>query len=137
LAFQTLRRVKFIVEPDFTWRDFNPNTNFGGMAVTGYEAVEARYMILGKLLFFSVDLRATLAAPFTNYVKFTIPEGKTAKGPKGQGAGAVVWNAGSLTPGHWGAGSNGSTIDFAITPGYANYGAGLWIGIANGFIEIV
>jgi hypothetical protein len=132
-AFQTLRRVKFIVEETFSFGDFNPQTNYNGMAATGLNEYRARYLKIGKFFLFSYDSLATVAAPFTNNVTITIPY--TVKGDRQQGGGAVVSNGGAGESGFFTAVADTNTVIFhRVNDG--NWGAGFLEIVCNGFIEI-
>jgi len=134
-AFQTLRRVKFIIEENFSFGDFDPQVNWNGMTVSAVNIRKARYLKLFKLFFVSVDIQATLAAPLTLNVTITIPEtiyGTSTEYQSGAGSGnsggpavTLVWQA------------QGTTDKILIYRyDFANYGAGVFRGVFNGFLEI-
>lgn len=140
IAFQTLRRIKFIIESDFQWKDFDPNLNFYGMTVTNLLVPRCRYLLLGNIIYFSIDIRCTLGGAAANIITVSLPENiitpPTNYSSATQGGGAFYTNAGVEETGFWLSRANRNTIDFQRA-GYANFGAGAFIGIANGFIEII
>lgn len=139
VAFQILRRIQFIVEDTFSWGDFDPQIDWGGMAATGIEVGRCRYLKIWNFLWFSIDIRASLAAPFTTQVGITLPGTSTGGGdysPKRvQGGAMIVYNAGVES-----IGSHDITDDTNVTyikrPALAAYTAGLFIVIGTGFIEV-
>lgn len=137
-VFQQLRRVKFVVENSFSFGDFDPEINWNGMAATAVDVRRARYLKIFKMFWFSVDIRATLAAPFAAGVFITLPSViiSNANEKSGvQGGGAYMFNAGTAEVGTW-SGNAGTNILNAYRPGTAVHTAGAFIFIANGFLEI-
>jgi hypothetical protein len=119
----------------FSFGDFDPQTNFNGMTVTDYLVNRARYLRIGKLFFFSLDVRATLAAPFAQSVSYTIPAIASGTIASVQGGGVYAYNAGAADNGAWGI-TGTTSIIYSLRPLLAPYTAGSYIFIANGFIEI-
>lgn len=122
---------------DFFFKDFEPATNFGTMTVTNYTVNRARYFSLWKFCWFSIDIRATLAAPLGTTVVVSLPVSappiKTLA--EVQGAGAYMFNAGVAETGTWSISGGQNAINIH-RPGTAAFTAGSFIVIANGFIEI-
>lgn len=135
-AFRILRRTLFVYESDFTFQTFDPQINWNGMVATAISTNRARFLRISKTLLFSIDIRATLAAPFATSLSVAIPQGGTSAGTQVQGGGAYMFNAGVAEVGTWSTLENGGVI-MAQRPGNAAYTAGSFIFIANGFIELV
>lgn len=138
VAFQTLRRVKFIIENDFRFVEFDPNPSFGGMTVTNYSAPKCRILILNKIAFVSINISATLAAPFTNIVTVTLPDNIITSISASQKGATQIANAGAEEVGIWQSLSGTNTIGFLRTVGGVgtNYSAGVWNIRLNTFLEI-
>jgi len=137
VAFSVLRRIKFIIEGDFSFGDFDPQSNFNGMTVTNYLVNRARYLRIGNLFIFSLDIRATLAAPFAVRVDYTIPVTAAGTSSSVQGGGAWGYNAGVIESGAvWGINGASNAI-YSLRPALAAYTAGSYIFVANGLIEAI
>jgi hypothetical protein len=136
VSFSLLRRIKFIIEGDFSFGDFDPQSNFNGMTVTNYLVNRARYLRIGNLFIFSLDIRATLAAPFAQAVNYTIPATATGTSASVQGGGIYGYNAGVADNGAWGI-TGATNIIYSLRPSLAAYTAGSYIFIANGVIEVI
>jgi hypothetical protein len=136
VAFSILRRISFITLPDFQFGDFDPATNFSTMAATAYEVKRARFLRINKFLWFSIDLRATLAAVFVQAITITLPATAAGDSTTAQGVSGIGENAGA------GEGSLGIIVGETSTlqiyrPSIAAYSAGNWKSRINGFIEVV
>lgn len=136
-TFQKLRKIPFAIESTFEFQVFDPKVNWGGMTITTIALSRAKYIRLNKLLLFSFDIQATLAAPLANIVKITLPELCVGAGLSSsvQACAAEMANAGAGATGTWTVYGGSNTIDLQITSGAA-FGAGLFRGSANGFIEV-
>lgn len=132
-AFQVLRRIKFIVEDDFTFTDFDPQTDFSGMTVTNYLVNRARGIKIGSIFYFSINISATVAAPLASIIRVTLPY--TAFSSGDQFGASQNLNAGTSEVGFYIIANGLNGLSFA-RPGYANFGAGATQVAANGFIEV-
>lgn len=136
LAFSVLRRIVFLTPDDFSFGDFDPQTNFNGMAGTVYTVNKARYLKIFKMLWFSIDISATLAAVFTTNITVTMPA--TANGGTGgyQGFVGVGENAGV---GELSAAQiqNGTNLLNIYRQAFGAYTAGTWHSRINGFMEVI
>lgn len=136
-AFQILRRIKFVVEDDFKWRDFDPQLNFGTMTATAVRVYSMRGLRIGNLFHFEGTIAATLAAVFTTDVKMTIPYAIYAGPTSLITAGSVpVMNAGAWESGWWFGLPNTNELNIRRFP-VANYTAGAFMSCVNGTIEVV
>jgi hypothetical protein len=137
-VFQQMRRVKFVVEDTFSFGDFDPQTNWNGMTVTGYQVYRARYLKIYKLLWLSIDIRATLAAPFAGSVDVTIPyviKGSDEVSGAQQSLFVRISNASTNEPGMCVAVANTNILTFFRIP-IAAFTAGSAILTYNGFLEV-
>lgn len=137
-AFGLLRRQMFAVKDSFTFTDFNPTVDFKGMTATAVNIRRSRYLSLNGLLFFQIDIAATLALPFTFEVQVSLPNGFTANLTNSsdlQAGGASITNAGTLEAGRWVIAGNTNVISLQRSAG-GNYAAGAFRCTANGFIEV-
>jgi hypothetical protein len=135
VAFQQLRRIPFLTEEIFAFGDFDPTIVWPGTA-TAVSVRRAKILKIWKFVFFSVDVRATLAVPFTQFGTLTIPYTARNDNPSSvQGAGAIVANAGTASVGHWQIASSTNLLTF-YRAALAAFTAGDAILIANGFIEV-
>lgn len=80
--FQQLRKVAFVVENTFSFGDFDPQIDWNGMTVTDVIIYRARYLKIWKLLFLSIDLKGTLAAPLADKYYLTLPPGNIIAGDR-------------------------------------------------------
>lgn len=131
VAFQQLRRILFVVEDDFKFRQWNPAISFGGMVASNFVLNYCRYCLINNTMFFSVNFQATLAAPFANQITLTLPESLVYLGAT-QAGGALIVNAGVAETGTW---QLGQRLGFFRT-GSANYTAGNFQAVANGVINL-
>lgn len=137
VAFSVLRRIKFIIEDNFSFGDFNPQLNYGGMTVTSPLIYRARYLKIFKIMWFSIDVTATLAAPFTFQIVATLPATTAGDSSSYQGFCGVGQNTGAgeiiLSQ------TLGTTNSLFIYRGNAtpNFTAGVWRARINGFIEVI
>ena len=139
VAFQQLRRVRFAVDSTFEWSDFDPQVDYDGAAHTAQVILASRYLLVNKILFFSLDIQATLAAPLSTRVRVTLPRNKTAGGTSSalQCGGTVGVDGGATVEvGSWQIIAGESHLDFR-RPGNIAFTAGFFRGIANGFIEVM
>lgn len=134
-AFSFLRRVTLLEPSDFSFGDFDPQINWSGMTVTNVEVNRCRYLKINKFIWFSIDIRATLAAPLAAIVSVDIPTGATALGPQVQGAGALFLNGGTGEIGSWSTIADRGFV-YAQRADFTNFSAGSWVFVANGFIEV-
>lgn len=133
-AFQVLRRIKFLVEDDFTWTNFTPTLDFGTMAATGI-TIDMKTMRVANTLFFRGQISATLAAVFGSQVLISLPSNGVVTSGFFLGGSIPVLNAGVWEAGQWVLGSDSNKL--RIRRGnVANYTAGLFSCILNGFIEV-
>jgi len=136
-AFQLLRRVKFMVEPDFEWETFNPQLNFGTMAATAVNIYDMRGLRVGNTFFFQGSIGATLAAVFTTDVQMTIPYNiYTSATSVIQGGCIPVMNAGAWDSGWWYASPNTNILNIRRAP-VAAYTAGAFMACLSGTIEVI
>jgi hypothetical protein len=139
-AFQTLRRVKFIIESDFTWRDFDPQFSANGMTVTNYVVLRSRYFKIQNLMWISVNLTATLAAPLNPYIQIVIPgvasalNNSTSTTPT-QGGSCCLQNAGLEYVGRWRLQALTSILGVTLAP-VANFTAGNTEILINAVLEV-
>lgn len=136
VLLQTLRRVKFVVENTFSFGDFDPQPNWFGMAATNVLIYRARYLRIYKFLWISVDISATLAAPFTNGIGITIPWTLAGDIASNQAFGARVSNNSVNDSGVVIGNGTFSAVLF-IRPVAANFTAGVTRITANGFFEVM
>lgn len=138
-AFQTLRRVSFVIEDTFSFGDFDPQINWKGMAATAVVVRRARYLRIFNFLLFSLDISATLAAPFATEVQVTLPDSKTTYGTQNnneaQGGAYNGSNAGVGETNPWNSNSGWSYLSLQRVNGAA-YTAGAFRAILNGFLEV-
>jgi len=135
-AFQSLKKIKFIVEPDFQWETFDPKVSWNGMAVNTVNVRSARALYLRDLLLFSLDIEGTVGAPLAPAVIVTLP--RTAAGDVGtyQSGGASGQDNGVATGQVWQV--QGTTnLLYIYRYDFANYTAGVFRGIANGALEVI
>lgn len=96
VAFQQLRRIKFIVEKDFSFGDYDCAPNFGAMTTSNYQMYRSRYLKINKFMWISIDFKVTLAAPFINVIILKLPYNVKGDDLSSQQTGACyVQNAGS------------------------------------------
>jgi len=136
LAFQTLRRIKFIIESDFVFSDFNPQTNFNGMTVTNYDAARCRIFVLNKVAFVSINIVATLAAPFASSIVVSLPENIVSSLGVSQRGATQIANAGVDEVGNWTISAESNQITFSRNPVGTNFSAGQANIRVNTFFEI-
>ncbi len=120
---------------EVVFKDFIPAANYGSLAVSDYQVFRARYRVLGKMLFFSIDISATLAAPLSNSYTIFLP--LTAAGTVDviQGGQGFSDNGGASQGCLWQI--YGTTNQLVIyRNSLANYTAGSTRARINGFIEI-
>ena len=138
-AFQELRRFPFATQNTFAWSNFNPQTNWRGMTTTLITISRTRYMLVNKILYFSLDISATLAAPLTNSVLITLPESLLAPGqaitPNAQAGATALLDGGILYTGKWILYDGLNVIALQSATG-ANFAAGSFRCVTNGFIEV-
>lgn len=138
VAFQGFRKPKFATEDTFEFIDFDPQVNFNGMTVTN-PVIMSRYLKLKNLLFFSIEIYATLAAPFAAVITITIPgtlatSSSSLPITRAQSGGCLTQNGLPLESGIWYGNANSNQINLVRTAGA--YGAGTGRVNANGFVEI-
>lgn len=138
IAFQGFRKPKFATEDTFEFIDFDPQVNFGGMTTTN-PIIMAKYLKLKNLLLFSVDISATLAAPFVAYFVIKIPgtlANSTTPLPfnRIQSGGCLTQNGLPLEAGIWYGNANANEITLVRSAGA--FAAGVGRIMANGFVEI-
>ena len=136
IFFSKIRRVSFVVEDTFSFGDFNPQVNWNGMTATVVSVNRARYLKIWKFFWFSIDISATLAAPFTTSVILTIPHTAYQSSPAGAHITAgLLQNAGAYEVGtcQVAGGSDQMTI---FRTALGAYTAGAFLFRANGFIEV-
>lgn len=138
VAFNTLRRIAFIVEDSFQFGDFDPQTNYNGMTLTLYQVKRARFLKIWKFLWLSIDIVGTVAVPLASGITITIPDGCTVAGlaTDYQAFGADVVNNGTSEAGFARAIGLTNAVTFYRTAS-GNFGAGVSEITANGFLEIV
>lgn len=136
---QTLRRVPFVIEDTFTFENFDPQVNWSGMTASNVMINRSCFLKIWNFLWVSVDITATLAAPFASNIQITIPYtaagGYDSTNSRRQGGGAYVWDAGVGAVGLWFIISGQSQVFFQKgTP--ANWAAGTGRISGNFFIEV-
>ena len=128
-----------VSENVFAFGDFDPQINWNGMAATGVIVYRARRLRIFNLMLFSVDIAATLAAPFTNVVTINLPGTALLAAVEGaedfQGGAGLSNNAGVGEGCLWQIKANESSL-FVYRPTINNYTAGLMRARINGFIEV-
>lgn len=132
---QALRRVPFVIADTFSMGDFNPEVNWNGMAATDVKVCRARYLKIWSFLWISVDIYATVAAPFTNFITITIPGTIAGDVACNQSFGARVSNNSTNDPGIL-IGNGTQNFMVFLRPLAANFSAGQARCTANGFLEI-
>lgn len=137
VAFSQLRRVNFLTQEVFAWGDFLPVIDWGGMATSNFVLGRARYLKIWKFLWFSLDFRATVAAPLFNRITVQIPGTFPVDEIRSvyQGGGLTIQNNGANEAGFWYAGSGTNLLNFQRTAG-GNFTAGTAAVFCNGFVEI-
>ena len=138
VAFAQLRRTAFAVENTFTFSSFDPQINWLGMTATAVALSKCRYCKIGKLLYLSIDIQSTLAAPFNNDVAISLPENSTAYGASTdlQAGGVGLVNAGVNETGIWRIFGGTNFLSFRRTAA-GNYTAGAFRATGNFFIEVI
>jgi len=140
VAFQQLRRIKFVVRETFSFGNYDPQVNWQGMTVSGVTVNRARYLKLYKIIFLSIDFTATLAAPLTNFITVVIPEGINAPAAENgaihlQGGAALVQDNGVTETGTYQIVGGSNLINF-FRSATANFNVGVARVTLNTFIEI-
>lgn len=136
-AFQILRRVKFLIDSDFTWTNFDPQLNFGTMTATAVQVYDMRGMRVGNTFFFYGTVGATLAAVFATDVKMTIPYTISSRATSVIFGGSIpVMNAGAWESGWWYGLPNSNELNIRRFP-VANYTAGAFMSCISGSIEVM
>ena len=135
--FQQIRKVAFVTEGAFAFGDFDPQFDWKLMAVTSVRVDRARYLKIWNMLWFSLDFRATLAAPLaSNYsirVPGTLADPDTAV-QESQGGSCYLANNAVAEVGLW-FGTAGADEVFIQRVGGA-FTAGITRVILNGFVEV-
>lgn len=135
-AFSILRRIVFVDEQTFSWGDFDPQINWGGMAVTLEHIRRARFIKIWKLLFISFHVDATLGAPLTDRVIITIPGTLTGDINSFQDIPVTAYDAGALEIGTaTGMGTSNNIVFYR--PGYAAHNAGAFTVRFNAILEVI
>ena len=136
-AFQLFRRVLFVVEDTFSWGTWTPTlTGNNGMTVSAVHVRVARYLKIGKMFWFRLDLEFTPVAPLSTAISVSIP---VTTLPDGTGTGQFFGlyllhgGAGVATFGNAQEGQN--YISF-YRPNIVNYAAGVARAISSGFLEV-
>ena len=148
-VIQTLRRVPFVIADTFSFGDWDitvdwstagDTTTAGGLETKFIK--RARYIKIWNMLWVSVDIGATLRAPFGELVTFTLPytltgyqSATTGVNDDRQGMGCFVENAAVPEAGNAFARSGTNIVRVE------RYGAGLFTAGAarvclNGFFEV-
>lgn len=135
VAFSILRRVAFVIEDTFSFGDFNPQTNWQGMTVTNYQVYRARYLKIFKMMWVSLDIRGTVAAPLTTNVSVILPAtgGGGEDSSQQSSANRLVDN--SVNEVGFSALAKGSNEMYFYRAPIANFTAGPAIITFNGFLE--
>ncbi len=141
LAFQLLRRIKFIIEEDWSFGSFDPQIDYNGMTTTNNRTVHCRYLKIGKMLFLSLNIQCTLAAPLASSIFMTLPSGCVAANyddsTNGYQGGPVYLAVNGIAEvGYFFILQNTSLITFK-RPTAAAYLAGTFQVRENFFIEII
>lgn len=132
VAFATLRRILFIQESDFSFGDFDPQVNWNGMAASNVSILRARYLKIFNMLWFSLDLSATLAATFTTSFSIIMP---ATAGSVGLQSFAGIGQNGGSNEGCVAEIQAGTNILNIYRIGFGNYSAGSTRQRINGFME--
>lgn len=132
-SFSILRRVLFLTPDDYEMVDFDPQFDGNGMTVSAFSVPRCRKMLIGKMLWISLDIRATLAAPFATSIKITIPN--TATGTAAQQGATSMANAGVAETGHYAIDGGKNVISF-LRGAFGAYTAGAAQWNLNAFIEV-
>jgi len=140
-AWQSLRKIRFVIEDTFSFGNFDPKIQWGGMTVTNAYVYRARYLKIFNMMWVSLYASATVAAPLSNGVSFTIPA--TASGNDDpalatsiilQGGGCVLRDILSYQIGFWRTAGGSDLMYLDRTAG--TFAAGLVEIFVNAFIEV-
>lgn len=143
VLMQAMRRVKFVVESTFSFGDFDPNPDYLTSTVTARRIDRARYLKIGKLLWVSVDFRATIGGAISQACIIQLPfqvNATASNTTPRQGGVCYGSTAGTPAPVSWSslptAGTYNNGIQFdSINPPTA-FAAGVLIIRGNMFLEI-
>lgn len=133
-AFQTLRRIKFVVDNTFSFGDFDPQFNFNGMGTAALIVYRARFLKILNLLWVSIDFTVTLSAPLAANIGIIIPA--TAAGSSVVGASQAFYSYIGGVPGN-SVIAGGTNILNIQNSGLGNFAATATRILANGFIEVL
>ena len=132
---QILRRVVFVVEDSFSFGDFDPQIDWGGMTVTLVSIPRARYLKIWKMLWISVSFEGTVAAPLTTTIKITIPGTAQGVATAIQAYIFRLFEAATIQAGTVLIRGGNNTLEFQKLNS-ANYTAGAVTLRLNGFFEV-
>lgn len=136
-AFSILRRILFLTPKDFEFGNFDPQINWRGMTATGVFVRRARYLKIGKLLFVSFWIQATLGGALTTSI-YVIPPGTGPTNPDTnatQGGLTYIFDNALNATGKWFFYTNFNIIEISRLDS-ASFTAGTTIFTLNTFLEI-
>lgn len=128
-AFMQLRGINFATDESFVFTDFDPKCDYYGMTTSNISINTARYLKLNKLLFISIDIAVTLAAPMALQFSIELPDNNTARGEATSSQVFAIYNNGVAGLASVMGGS--SDLYFSVP------GAGARQVIGNGFVEVI
>lgn len=134
--FQQLNKIKFVIEDTFSFGDFDPQVDWGGMTTTLVTMRRARYLKIWKLLWVSIHVDGTVAAPLTNVIKIAVPATGAGDTSSVQG---YIWrlaNAGTVEAASLSFNAGSNLLQLFRLSG-ANYTAGTVSIRFNGFFEVL
>lgn len=134
-------KQKFVTEPTFQFENFEPIFNWNGMTASSLTVYSSRLLKIRSVVWVSIQLNVTLAAPLTVYYTFSIPY--TVRNPDRTGASVLAQglsgnanNVGTLEAALVYGRGGGNMIE-VYRPGAAvAYGAGVHALRANFFVEV-
>jgi hypothetical protein len=134
--FQQLNKIRFVVEDTFSFGDFDPQIDYDGMTTSAITIYRTRYLKIYKLLWVSIHIDVTLAAPFSSVIRVRIPATATTVGGTLSRQGYIfrLQNAGVVEAGALSLNAGADLLQFFRLTG--NYTAGAANIRFNGFFEV-
>lgn len=132
-------KKKFVIEDTFRFEDFELVPNFNGMAATGLIVRYARALKIKNIVWIKARFEVTLAAPFAQYIGFSIPY--TARNEETQtriGHSVFLEYTGGFATPETGTVQilSGSNTIGLYRAANVNYVAGLWVPKLSFFLEV-
>ena len=128
-AFMQLRRVNFATDNTFVFNEFDPQCDYYGMTTSAIDIRRAQYCKVNKLLFLSLDIAVTLAAPMALFFSIKLPINCTAAGATTSSQVFIISNNGVAGLATIMGGAN--EVFFSVP------GAGARTITGNGFLEVI